>query len=108
MKPDIPGPDEYVLAITVPTSRFLQKIRAPGPEPWLIEVADRHNVYITHSTRHDEVTGKAGVSSYLGGNSGGSRFFLCQQRSRSSPARRIQTIGPHGMADNCEYPGGGD
>jgi two-component sensor histidine kinase len=75
MKPEIPGPDDYLLAITVPTSRFLQKIRAPGPEPWLIGVADRHNVYITHSTRHDEVTGKPGVSSYLDGIREAAGFF---------------------------------
>jgi two-component sensor histidine kinase len=75
VRPDIPGSDDYLLAITVPTSRFLQKIRAPVPEPWLIGVADRRNVYITHSTRHDEVTGKPGVSSYLDGIRGAAGFF---------------------------------
>lgn len=78
VKPDIPGPNEYLLAITVPTARFLQKIKAPGPEPWLIGVADRKNTYITHSTRHDEVSGKPGFQGYLEGITGRGGFFYAK------------------------------
>ena len=78
VKPDIPGPNEYLLAITVPTARFLQKIKAPGPEPWLIGVADRKNIYITHSTRHDEVSGKPGFQGYLEGIADRSGFFYAR------------------------------
>lgn len=78
VKPAIPGPDEYLLAVTVPTSRFLKEIRAPGPQPWLIGVADRQNVYITHSTRHDEVSGKPGVQGYVQGVVGRAGFFYAK------------------------------
>jgi len=75
VKPDIPGSDAYLLAITVPTARFRQQITAPGPAPWLIGVADRENVYITHSTRHDQVSGKPGFRDYLEGIKGRTGFF---------------------------------
>ena len=56
---------EYLLAITVPTSRFRDAILPAVPPNWIIGVGDRRGVYITHSTRHSEVSGRPGSSSYL-------------------------------------------
>ena len=56
---------DYLLAITVPTSRFLSVLRANVPEGWIVGVGDRAGIYVTHSSRHDEVTGKPGLPSYI-------------------------------------------
>ena len=51
---------EYLLAITVPTSRFRDAISPAVPSNWIIGVGDRRGVYVTHSTRHAEVSGRPG------------------------------------------------
>ena len=56
---------EYLLAITVPTSRFRDAILPAVPPNWIIGVGDRRGIYVTHSTRHAEVSGRPGSSSYL-------------------------------------------
>ena len=56
---------EYLLAITVPTARFLKALQVNTPAEWIIGVADRAGIYVTHSSRHDEVTGRLGLSSYI-------------------------------------------
>lgn len=56
---------EYLLAITVPTSRFRDAMLQAIPPNWIIGVGDRRGIYVTHSTRHAEVSGRPGSSSYL-------------------------------------------
>ena len=56
---------DYLLAITVPTSRFRAAILPAVPANWIIGVGDRRGVYVTHSIRHAEVSGKPGSSAYL-------------------------------------------
>jgi two-component sensor histidine kinase len=54
-----------LLAITVPTTHFLGTLRFAVPEGWIIGVADRAGIYLTHSSRHDEVSGKPGFPPYI-------------------------------------------
>jgi two-component sensor histidine kinase len=56
---------DFLLGITVPTEHFLTAFKSAVPTGWLIGVADRTGHYVTHSTRHEEVTGSPGVASYL-------------------------------------------
>ena len=65
----------YLLAVTVPTSRFLAALKPAVPEDWLIGVGDRRGVFVTRSRRHDELTGKPGLASYRGAAVGRSGTF---------------------------------
>src|ERR1044072_1092065 len=69
---------EYLLAITVPTSRFRDAITPTVPAHWIIGVGDRRGVYVTHSSRHGEVTGRPGSSAYLANAVADSGTFYAQ------------------------------
>lgn len=69
---------DYLLAITVPTTRFLATLKANTPADWVIGVADRAGTYITHSSRHDEVTGQPGLPSYVAQASGAGGTFYAK------------------------------
>jgi two-component sensor histidine kinase len=67
---------EYLLAITVPTGRFLSTLKGNTPADWVIGVGDRAGTYVTHSSRHDEVTGRPGLASYIAqATSAGGTFY---------------------------------
>ena len=69
---------DYLLAITVPTARFLAALKANAPGDWVIGVGDRAGTYVTHSTRHDEVTGRPGLPSYVAQATGASGTFYAK------------------------------
>ena len=54
-----------ILAITVPTARLHKALVPAVPAGWIIGVGDRKGIFVTRSTRHDEITGKPGVPEYL-------------------------------------------
>jgi two-component sensor histidine kinase/PAS domain-containing protein len=89
------GPEPYVLALTVPTTRIRDVVQPAAPGGWIIGVADRDGVFVTRSARHGDVTGKPGVPEYLAqavGRSGtfssvnfeGTRLLAGYQRSELS------------------------
>jgi two-component sensor histidine kinase len=69
---------EYLLAITVPTSRFRDAITPTVPANWIIGVGDRRGVYVTHSSRHAEVSGRPGSPAYLANALADSGTFYAQ------------------------------
>lgn len=76
LRQDMPDhkPD-YLLAITVPTGRFHSVITEGTPPIWIVGVADRSGTYVTHTSRHEQVTGKPGWPAYLAGVTGDSGTF---------------------------------
>jgi two-component sensor histidine kinase len=73
----VEAPD-YLLAITVPTTRFLAALQPVASSGWIIGVADRMGTYITHSSRHQEVTGAPGHPSYVAQATGGQGTFYAK------------------------------
>lgn len=65
-----------ILAMTVPTLSLLRVVRANSLEGWTIGIADRAGIYVTHSARHDRVSGKPGLSRFLDEARGASGTFL--------------------------------
>jgi PAS domain S-box-containing protein len=59
------GPDQYILAITVPTERIWQTLLPFVPEGWRIGIVDERGAYVTHSQLHESVSGKTAAASYL-------------------------------------------
>jgi two-component sensor histidine kinase len=83
-----PLPEErpdYLLAITVPTTRFHASIIDGMPRNWIIGVGDKNGTYVTHSTRHVEVSGKPGWPAYIAKTTGKSGSFYAE----SAAGRRL-------------------
>lgn len=70
------GAPKYALGITLPTSRLRDVLKPAVPPGWIVGVGDRKGVYVTHSTRHDSVTGKPGVAEYMARATGRSGTFV--------------------------------
>ncbi len=69
------GSPRYILAITVSTARIRDALIPAVPPGWIIGVADRRGRYVTHSSRHDSVTGKPGIAEYTAMATGRSGTF---------------------------------
>jgi two-component sensor histidine kinase len=76
---------DYLLAITVPTTRFHAAIIDGTPRNWIIGIGDRKGTYVTHSTRHGEVSGKPGWPAYIAMATGKSGSFYAE----SAAGRRL-------------------
>jgi two-component sensor histidine kinase len=76
---------DYVVAITFPTSRFHASITEGIPRNWIIGVGDRKGTYVSHSTRHAEVSGRPGWPAYLANATGKSGSFYAE----SATGRRL-------------------
>jgi two-component sensor histidine kinase/PAS domain-containing protein len=59
------GAAPYLLAITVPTWRMHAALAPAVPAGWIVGVGDRTGTFVTRSERHEDVSGKPGVSDYL-------------------------------------------
>lgn len=60
-----PKGEDWLLAISVPTSHIRDVMMPAVPEGWTIGVGDRDGAYVARSTRHEEMTGKPGLPEYL-------------------------------------------
>ena len=69
-----------VLAMTLPASRLHDALAPVVPHGWIVGVGDRSGVYVTRSERHDEVSGKPGLPSYLNKAVGNSGIFTASNQ----------------------------
>lgn len=60
-----PQGEEWVLAATVPTSRFRDVLAPAVPPGWVVGIGDHDGAYVTRSARHEEVTGTPGLPEYI-------------------------------------------
>jgi two-component sensor histidine kinase/PAS domain-containing protein len=70
-----PKGEDWLLAISVPTSHIRDVMMPAVPEGWTIGVGDRAGAYVARSTLHDEMTGKPGLPEYLENIAGRSGTF---------------------------------
>jgi len=59
------GAAGLVLTMTIPTLAVGDALRRNIPAGWIVGIADRHDVYVTRSERHEEVSGKPGLRQYV-------------------------------------------
>ncbi len=69
-----------MIAISVPTAVLHTSLASLVPQPWVVGVGDRDGVYVTRSELHEEVSGKPGVSTYLGQATGSSGSFTANNQ----------------------------
>lgn len=69
---------DLLLAVTVPTTRFRDLIVEAAPPDWLVGVGDRAGNFVTRSERHDEVSGRPGVSQYVAMAEGPAGTFVAR------------------------------
>ena len=60
-----PKGEEWLLAISVPTSHIRDVMMPAVPDGWTIGVGDREGTYVARSVLHEEMTGKPGLPEYL-------------------------------------------
>ena len=59
------GNQNALLAVTLPTTTLRDLLVSTVPAGWVVGVADRADIYVTRSARHDEVAGTPGVPEYI-------------------------------------------
>ena len=65
----------FLLDAVIPTDRIAAITRRDLSAGWIIGVGDRDGTYVARSERHDELTGRPGVRSFLGLASGSQGTF---------------------------------
>ena len=73
-----PKGEDWLLAISVPTSHIRDVMMPAVPEGWTIGVGDREGTYVARSTLHDEMTGKPGLPEYVEKIAGRSGTFTAR------------------------------
>ncbi len=59
------GGEQYVLVMTVPTSRIHEVLMTAVPPGFTVTIGDSNGTVVSRSEGHDEFTGRAGRSDYL-------------------------------------------
>jgi two-component sensor histidine kinase/PAS domain-containing protein len=60
-----PRHENWLLAITVPTSHIRDVMLPAVPAGWTLGIGDRDGTYVARSQLHDEMTGRPGLPEYL-------------------------------------------
>jgi PAS domain S-box-containing protein len=60
-----PRGENWLLAMTVPTSHIQQVMMPAVPDGWTLGVGDRDGTYVARSSMHAETTGQPGLPEYL-------------------------------------------
>ena len=61
----LPGSDNLVLGVTVPTTKIRDALALSVPPGWIVGIGDTEGNFVARSARHAEVSGKPAVREYI-------------------------------------------